>query len=1199
TKVWFRLYAPLNPAPESVRNYALYYGAGIADAVNPPNNPNNVFIFDDDFESGNRAFPLNWILGKVGGYGTNWAIGVPGAGGQIAILNAYSGTRIVATGLTGAYAGRDPAAEALWLRSPAIPLTGKLNPTLSFYDVFDIEDPTAPYDYGVLRVYKTPVPLAGVPPNPSTALIKIEEQYLNEHYTWQQREYALNAAAGEQVYLEFVLRVDPAANGYGWGLDDIRIRQVADHEPDNPVLGIEEQVPLSPTIKAFFDVSVSPAAVSGPDQINGLAEGTEINTGQPISDNSAAVPLVWEIAAQDITTYGNPFYMMPKDTFNAGEAVYAKGSGYPSGVYYRVSWFNPSGSAETVVSVTPDTSGALFNNRTMTAIDGSGRWRLVVENAAGTVKYAETTFFLNTKPQLLSELILPDFAIQGQQITLSEHVKNAGQTPAVGVTPTSPTVSGEGSVNSISGPTPMALTINGGATGEFTWTMVASLPGNVHFRGNVAGTVEGSSIQTQSASAGSNICRILSEQLDIDQVSAVPSVITRGQTGVPVSVNLSNAGTADLNIASVSFTARQMALNRSSEYSAIVTAPVIPIKLQGKQYPPWWNTNYKYRQRLRITSDELMYPINSSSHITIKTDDLIAAGKLQADRDDWRVMQWDEGAGSWTQLDRHYLSGNNSVFKIRSNILPYDRDENYYVYYGNSAATNADLNANRKNCYIFWEDWEDSVYANGYTRLTNGIQANFPGWTLNDKGKDGIYISRNNNDTFNVQLNRTSTPALAAQSLCFRMIDFGDIFNLNQYVQAYRQIDTTGYHHLKLTYHRYFDNSCEWDYVSNSTNYDWSRVRVYDGAIWNQIIFYPSKGPNDDQWHEETYDLSAIQTGPLWGIQFEGNFWYTGEDNKNRIWFDDIRLFMDAPNAIGLGEETIPVTTMTATLSVDVSAAATPGLTTIDAAATASSLVATGSVSAQNATWNDTWTVSNTTMQTFSDAGATVLCSRFPRGQPVTVKGSGYTPFKTHSLCWHDAFPPDAAPIASFAAAANAAGEVSLTYTPTAAFRYGLCTIHVRDGATVLATGSFRLLEKPYLMPLFDLSPASGSLGVPMAAVLAVKASVIGDTFETGTVGAAPPAPWIAAGPGSEIIDNAAVYAANPPTRFVHLSHNAAADVTLKRIVNLRDMTALSLHARYSTVFAGAPAFSVESSPDGAIWTTLFTDTASLGAGTW
>ncbi|HOY66036.1 MAG TPA: hypothetical protein PLP29_04055 [Candidatus Ozemobacteraceae bacterium] len=1192
TTIWFRLQTPLAPAPAADKKYAIYYGAGMADAMNPPDDPNAVFIFDDDFESGNRPAPLNWTIGKIAAYTTAWAIGIPGPAGQITPLSAYSGTRIAATGLTTQYTGQVPAAEVMWLRSPSIDLAGKLNPTLTFYDVFDIEDPGAPYDYGTLRAYRAPVAAAGIAPAPATALLRFEDQYLNEHYTWQPQSYGLSALVGERIYLEYCLRVDQLVFGYGWGLDDIRIRQIADHEPDNPLLGIEEQVPLAPTIKAFFDISVSPAAVSGPDQIDGLAEGVEINSGQPISDDSAAVPLVWEIAGQDITAYGNPFYMMPKTAFNAGETVYVRGSGYTAGVYYRVAWYNPSGNLVTTTTVTPQSSGVLFDQRTMSPTDGSGQWRLIVTNAAGTVSYAETGFHLNTKPQLLSELILPEYAIQGQQITLTERVKNTGQTPAIGVTPTAPTADGGGGFTAFTGPSPMALTITGGATGEFTWTMTAGAPGNLAFRGNALGTVEGSSLQVESASGGSNICRILTEQMSISQVAADETTVTRGQTGVPVSVTLSNTGSADLNIASLSFTARQGATDRSPDYTAVIVSPTIPAHLSGTGSPPWWNTAYKYRQRLRITADDQRYPPNSSSQITIKTNDLIAAGKLQGDLDDWRLMQWIEGTG-WVQLDRHYISSNKSIFKIRNEILPYGRDEGYYVYYGNTAATSADLAANRKNCYIFWEDWEGSVYGNGFSLLADISQPNFPGWATNDAGVNGIYISRNNNDTSPLQLGPDSSPLLAAQSLCFRGLDFGNTFNLNKFAQAARSIDTSGYHHLQLTYHRYFDNGCTG--TTAGTNYDWGRVKLYDGAAWNELIFYPANGPNDDLWHEETYDLSGYQTGPGWQIQFEANFWYGWSTNNNRLCFDDIRLFMNAPNAIGLGEETIPVTTLIATLSVDVSVAAAAGLTTIDAAATATSVVATGVQSIVGATLNDQWTVSTSSLQTFSDGAATIPCSRFARGQPITVLGTGFPSLQTLSLCWYDAFPPDAAPIASLPVSTNAGGSLTQTYTPTAAFRYGLGTIQVRNGATHLATGSARILEKPFPMPSFELSPATSSLGTPMTAALSVTSSVFGDLFEAGIFSSA----WTTAGPGTEILDTAAAYAANPPSQFVHLSYNAAGAETLTRVVNLRDMTGVSLHARYSTVFAGAPVFVVETSPDGVTWTSLFTETAQLGIGIW
>ncbi|MDD3146518.1 MAG: DUF2341 domain-containing protein, partial [Candidatus Riflebacteria bacterium] len=196
TTIWFRLQEPILAAPGASEKYSIYYGADAATAANPPDNPANIFVFFDDFESGLNG----WSQGKFPTYTgtaftTRWQLGKDTNGDGVADdddrgpVNAHSGNNYWATDILVKYANSGEATrEMISLRSPNINLVGKLNPTMSFWDFYDIENGGA-YDFGVLRVCEGPV---AAPPAPNgTQLQLLESAYLNQHGPWAQQTYSL------------------------------------------------------------------------------------------------------------------------------------------------------------------------------------------------------------------------------------------------------------------------------------------------------------------------------------------------------------------------------------------------------------------------------------------------------------------------------------------------------------------------------------------------------------------------------------------------------------------------------------------------------------------------------------------------------------------------------------------------------------------------------------------------------------------------------------------------------------------------------------------------------------------------------------------------------------------------------------------------------------------------------------------------
>lgn len=1189
TTIWFRLQEPISSAPGASDKYAIYYGADGVTAANPPANPANVFVFFDNFESGVNGWSQGKFPNYTGtGFTTRWQLGKDTNGDGTANnddrgpVNARSGNNYWATDILNKYSNSGQAsAEMISLRSPDINLAGKLNPTMSFWDFYDVEDGGA-FDYGVLRVCEGPV--VAPPAANGLQLQLLESVYLNQHGPWQKQTYSLSPSTGKMVYIEFTFGSDWAENAYGWAVDDLLIRQIASPEPDNPLMGVEEQVPLTPTIKVYFDIDVSDNAIAGNDIIDGVASGTEGNTGQTISDNHATLPLEWLIRGQNFKTYSNTFYASAKNTFNIGETIYCKGTGYTSGVPCMVKWLDPSENTVLSAKIFPDTAGNIYCSREMLGTDPSGQWRIIVTNVSEAIVLAETGFNLNSPAQLVSQIILPEKVISGQQFTIVHRVSNAGQTSAIGVNSSALASWGSGSDTTISGPVPTSVTVPGGGSAEFVWTAVAGSQGQLTFRGNCSGTVDGTANTVSSPAVTSNVCMILQESVSVTLVEADDTLVTKGQNGLQERVTLKNAGTSDLNITGIDLLYHQGAADHSDKYTSTVVQPDIPAVLHGNPFPAWWNTGYAYRQRLRITGDARNYAAGCSARIAIDTSKFIAAGQMQADADDWRVVYWNDITGTWTELNRdRIVDADVTWFKLQRDIPPFGSDEGYFIYYGNPAATNPPKNLDR--VYLFFEDWESPAKADGWgPKLNTAANRDLNGdgeWITGTSTQDGIYIPRNQWDGANPLFR-------GAQALGLRRLDFGDT---NGFAEVIRNLDTQTFPAIKLSWWRYYDDNCDWDY---GTMMDWARVVYWDGVAEQTVFYYPGNGPDDSIWHYEEKDLSGFATSPGARLHFRGNFWYGSGDWNDRIVFDDIKAMMAAPDCIGLGEETRFATELIATFSVGVLPAAPTGVYQLNASATFRSILGTGTYVDSDATTKDSWTVSNQSIETFSDPAMTVKEEKFPVNSTVYGSFSGFTPGAA-TVRWYDGYPTGNL-IFTDNTTAGAAGTFTLNRTIPAAAKNGVWAIRVIQGVQV-ATGSFRVMALPEIGSVFEITPTQTTVGVKFAANLEVKSCVSASDFNFDPVGATPPG-WQAT--AKVTVVNTAAYAANPLTNYLGMVSTANETLTASKTVRLKDCSSIRLSYDYSMVWAGACSFFVEYSTNGGgSWTILTSKTAATGAGNW
>ena len=113
----------------------------------------------------------------------------------------------------------------------------------------------------------------------------------------------------------------------------------------------------------------------------------------------------------------------------------------------------------------------------------------------------------------------------------------------------------------------------------------------------------------------------------------------------------------------------------------------------------WWNTKYKYRKQITISTGVNAVPSGYVVKFTMDTSSLYNAGKLQAvasnERRDLRVMYWN--GTSHVELYRDFILGDSNhtdetYFKLKTGITSNSSDNNYYIYYGNSSETTTPLN---------------------------------------------------------------------------------------------------------------------------------------------------------------------------------------------------------------------------------------------------------------------------------------------------------------------------------------------------------------------------------------------------------------------------------------------------------------------------------------------------------------------------
>ena len=149
--------------------------------------------------------------------------------------------------------------------------------------------------------------------------------------------------------------------------------------------------------------------------------------------------------------------------------------------------------------------------------------------------------------------------------------------------------------------------------------------------------------------------------------------------------------------------------SRRASLVAAALALLLAAATAGAATSLWWDTSYARRFNVTVATGPNLpdrgYQAYTARVATLDTQSLIAAGELQPDCDDLRVLYYD-GIG-WQELPRHVIGCNSASTDIRfalaADIPANSSDTNYYLYYGNPSA-GAPASLSPTNVYLWFDD---------------------------------------------------------------------------------------------------------------------------------------------------------------------------------------------------------------------------------------------------------------------------------------------------------------------------------------------------------------------------------------------------------------------------------------------------------------------------------------------------------------
>ena len=125
----------------------------------------------------------------------------------------------------------------------------------------------------------------------------------------------------------------------------------------------------------------------------------------------------------------------------------------------------------------------------------------------------------------------------------------------------------------------------------------------------------------------------------------------------------------------------------------------------------WWNAAWNYKAKVKITNSGESELADYQVKIVMDTATLIAAGKMQADCDDIRVLNSTQDAEIDFWVNPDTVNGSETEIWVNMSSLPVG-DSYIYIYYGNSSASSA---SDGDDVFDAFDDFNNGDYSDKWT----------------------------------------------------------------------------------------------------------------------------------------------------------------------------------------------------------------------------------------------------------------------------------------------------------------------------------------------------------------------------------------------------------------------------------------------------------------------------------------------------
>ncbi|MFW9941409.1 MAG: DUF2341 domain-containing protein [Candidatus Thorarchaeota archaeon] len=270
----------------------------------------------------------------------------------------------------------------------------------------------------------------------------------------------------------------------------------------------------------------------------------------------------------------------------------------------------------------------------------------------------------------------------------------------------------------------------------------------------------------------------------------------------------------------------------------------------------WYNTDWKYRKIINVTTGSVAVSSNYAVSLTLDHALLVKTGKSRADGNDIRVLYL--SGSDWVELDRILDSGSlwnsNSTqiwFKIQTAIPASSNDSNYFLYYGNSLADSPPNNST--NIFLFYDDFESG---------------NFNLWDGNyTETGDSIIVSSDQAHTGNYSAKAQVDDVSLAQAMIWK--DFSGQTSL--FTRIYIYLDPSFYTSDHVTVMQLVDISTGWQNLLSATIHKNMTLYMWNDFIDDAYGFGATNTISKGNWHLLEMQASFSETMGEARLWLDGN----------------------------------------------------------------------------------------------------------------------------------------------------------------------------------------------------------------------------------------------------------------------------------------------------------------------------------------